>query len=140
MRFIVIGVCVILFLLGCDLMTCLSREFEHNIDDSKVEGGTEPPQHEYHSMIATAYCLTGKTATGTTPRPGIAASRPEWYGKTARVYWNDGGEPGSLIGEYVIEDTGSRNIKRGRVIDIWLESEQKCIDFGRRLVLVEILD
>ena len=102
-----------------------------------------PPEEEkpvYHSMIATAYCLDGTTATGTHTRSGIAASKREWFGKIAKVYWNDGGQPGSLMGEYIIEDTGGRAIRNGSVIDIWMPTAQECFDFGRRVVFVEIID
>lgn len=95
---------------------------------------------EYHSMIATAYCLKGKTATGTQTRPGIAASKREWFGKKCRVYLNDNGEPGQLVGEYTIEDTGGRPIRNGSVIDVWLPTEDECFQFGSKCVLIEILE
>ena len=106
-----------------------------------IEGMTiEEPHREFHSMIATAYCLNGTTATGTQTREGVAASKREWFGKTARVYKNDGGAPGDLICEVVIEDTGGRPIRNGSVIDIWMPTRDQCMNFGRRLVLVEIVD
>jgi len=95
---------------------------------------------EYHSMIATAYCLKGTTATGTQTRPGIAASKREWFGKVARVYLNDGGQPGKLLGDFRIEDTGGRPIRTGAVIDLWLEDEATCFAFGSKLVLVQIIE
>ena len=138
MFFVLVFVAMVLYL-ATDTVVGLAREFEHGVDDSKVEKPLEQ-EAEWHSMIATAYCLTGRTATDTTPRVGIAASKREWFGKKARVYWNDNGAPGSLIGEYVIEDTGGAPIRNGSVIDIWLETESECFDFGRRLVLVKIVD
>jgi 3D (Asp-Asp-Asp) domain-containing protein len=90
-------------------------------------------------MVATAYCLTGSTATGTTPRIGVAASKPSWFGKTVKVYTNSNGQPGKLIGTYTIEDTGGEPIQTGSVIDIWLQTEDECFQFGRKCVLVEIL-
>ena len=91
-------------------------------------------------MIATAYCLKGKTATGTQTREGVAASKREWFGKKARVYLNDNGKPGKLVGEYTIEDCGGDNILNGTVIDLWMEDEATCFAFGSRLVLVKIFD
>ena len=38
----------------------------------------------------------------------------------------------------MIEDTGGSSIRKGRVIDIWLPTEEECKQFGRRPVLVEI--
>lgn len=91
-------------------------------------------------MIATAYCLTGSTATGTTPRVGVAASKPSWFGKRVNVYQNDSGQPGALIGTYTVEDTGGDPIRNGSVIDIWLPDEDTCFQFGRRCVIVEVID
>jgi 3D (Asp-Asp-Asp) domain-containing protein len=113
---------------------------EIHIPDTATAEAYRKSQAEMHSMIATAYCLNGTTATGTQTRVGIAASKREWFGKTVRVYWNDGGQAGSLIGEYVIEDTGGRPIRNGSVIDIWMPTKDECLQFGRRCVLVEVVD
>ena len=133
-------VATLVFMFATDTILGFAREFEHGFESKieKPEGETQ--EHKYHSMIATAYCLTGSTATGTTPRTGIAASKPAWFGKTVRVYWNDGGKPGSLIGTYTIEDTGGAPIRNGSVIDVWLPSEDECFEFGRRCVLVEVIE
>lgn len=134
------GLAFVLMILTIDLLDVYAREFEHGITDSKVERPEkEAPHGELNSMIATAYCLTGSTATGTTPRLGVAASRPSWFGRTVRVYTNANGQPGTLIGTYTIEDTGGAPIWNGSVIDIWLPTEDECFQFGRKCVLVEVL-
>ena len=117
---------------------CMTEEL--HIPDTAAAEAYRKSQIELHSMVATAYCLNGTTATGTQTRSGIAASKREWFGKTVRVYWNDGGQAGSLIGEYVIEDTGGRPIRNGSVIDIWMPTKEECMQFGRRCVLVEVLE
>ena len=143
-----VGLAFILMILMVDLLDVYAREFEHGITDSKVEKpdrndfGTDSEcsgNGQYHSMVATAYCLTGSTATGTTPRLGVAASRPAWFGRTVRVYTNNNGKPGKLIGTYTVEDTGGEPIQTGSVIDIWLPTEDECFQFGRKCVLVEVL-
>lgn len=70
---------------------------------------------------ATAYCLPGKTATGTEVREGICAmSDSSLIGKTAIVYQrNPDGSLGEYIGTYEIEDTGCADY----VIDVWCEEE-----------------
>lgn len=140
--FFVIAFVVCVFYLATDTVVGLAREFEHGIEDSKVEKPIETiaPEKELHSMIATAYCINGTTATGTQTRPGVAASKRAWFGKTVKIYRNDNGNPGELIGTYTIEDTGGAPIKNGSVIDIWLPTEDECFQFGRRLVLVEVED
>ena len=134
-------VATLIFMFATDTILEYAREFEHGIDDSRIEKpDREEPAHTYHSMIATAYCLTGSTATGTTPRPGVAASKPEWFGKQVRVYANNGGQPGELIGTYTVEDTGGEPIRNGSVIDVWLPTEAECFALGRRCVLVEVIE
>ena len=135
-----VGLAFVLMILTIDLLDVYAREFEHGITDSKVEKPKKEEHGELYSMVATAYCLTGSTATGTTPRLGVAASKPAWFGKQVNVYWNDGGKPGSLIGTYTVEDTGGAPIRNGSVIDIWLPDEDTCFQFGRRCVLVEVID
>ena len=137
---LLVGIVMAFLILSVDLVDVMAREFEHGITDSKVEKPElEEPPKEYHSMVATAYCLTGSTATGTTPRLGVAASRPAWFGRTVRVCTNNNGKPGKLIGTYTVEDTGGEPIQTGSVIDIWLPTEDECFQFGRKCVLVEVL-
>lgn len=93
-----------------------------------------------YSMQATAYCLHGTTADGSQTRIGIAASKPEWIGKTAVVYLDDNGERGELLGFYEIKDTGGKSVRSGKVLDIWLPTYNECKQFGRKKVLVAIVD
>lgn len=133
-------VATLVFMFATDTILAFAREFEHEAHNSKIEKPErETQEHTYHSMIATAYCLTGSTATGTTPRLGVAASIPAWFGRTVRVYTNNNGKPGKLIGTYTVEDTGGEPIQTGSVIDIWLPTEDECFQFGRKCVLVEVL-
>ena len=75
---------------------------------------------------ATAYCLPGKTASGTEVREGICAmSDPNLIGMTAVVYQRmPDGSIGSYIGTYEIEDTGCSD----NVIDVWC-TEEDCQGF-----------
>ena len=138
MKIVGVVLFVFAFYFAFDTIDGIAREFEHHPEEFTPVpvDPKEPP--EYRSMIATAYCLTGLTATETQARPGIAASKREWFGKTAKVYRNDGGNVGELIGTYVIEDTGGRAIRNGSVIDIWLPTEAECKQFGRKTVYVVI--
>ena len=147
MKLLTLLMMVFAFTFAYSTICGVAREFEHDLD-SKVEKpekertqDTETPATEcngMHSMIATAYCLSGTTATGTQTRQGIAASKREWFGKTAKVYANNNGTVGELIGTYVIEDTGGTPIRNGSVIDLWMATQDECLSFGRRLVYVEI--
>jgi 3D (Asp-Asp-Asp) domain-containing protein len=70
----------------------------------------------------TGYCVTGTTAGGVETRSGICAYRPKDIGKTAIVYNSER----EVIGIYEIMDTGSENIREGRTLDIWCETEEEC--------------
>jgi len=94
---------------------------------------------------ATAYCLPGKTASGTEVREGICAmSDLNLIGMTAVVYQrNPDGTIGSYIGTYEIEDTGCSD----NVIDVWC-TEEDCQGFMDKVyengckgkVFVQIVD
>ena len=90
---------------------------------SSVNAEDEPQLIKAH---ATAYCLPGKTASGTEVREGICAmSDSSLIGKTAIVYQrNPDGSLGEYIGTYEIEDTGCAD----NVIDVWCE-EDDCQSF-----------
>ena len=95
---------------------------------------------DFKEMKATAYCLQGQTASGEYTREGICASKPEWIGKTAAIYYNDGGMIGDFIGYYEILDTGGDSIKKGYVIDIWMENKETCKQFGSPDVYVLLIE
>lgn len=73
-------------------------------------------------------CYTGGyvTATGTEPRYGICAAKPEWYGKTAVVFDSEM----NYVDSFTIEDTGSHpRIQSGSSIDIYQPTLAECYDW-----------
>ena len=84
---------------------------------------------------ASAYSVTGTTASGMQARPGIVAADPAVLplGTRIRVLG-----AGSYSGIYVVADTG-RGIS-GREIDIFIPDLGKANRFGRRRVRVEVLE
>lgn len=88
---------------------------------------------------ATAYCNDSGnlTATGTKTTENLTcAFSPRYYGWSADVYENDNGKVGKFIGSYIVQDTGSKDIKSGKVIDIYMEERADAISFGRKNVIV----
>lgn len=88
---------------------------------------------------ATAYCYTGhRTATGTWPeaRKTVAVD-PAVIPLNSRIYVTCDSQP-SINGIYVAEDTGG--LIKGNIIDIYMLSQEEALQWGRRLVKVEILD
>ncbi|MGL4607575.1 MAG: G5 domain-containing protein [Eubacteriaceae bacterium] len=84
------------------------------------------------TVSATAYTHTGnRTATGTWPQVGrTIAGWPGILGKTVYIP--------ALGGTYVVEDTGGA-VGHG-VIDIFMDTEGECIQWGRRNIEIFILD
>lgn len=81
----------------------------------------------YLPMSATAYCLTGTTASGTSTRYGVCATgNKALLGNEAILYQRlPDGSKGRYIGTYIIEDTGCSN----NVIDVWKPDLVECQEF-----------
>jgi len=84
---------------------------------------------------ATAYSVTGTTASGTQTRRGIVAADPRVLpiGSRIRVHG-----AGAYSGVYTVTDTGPA--VKGREIDIFIPDGAEAQRFGRRRVHVEILE
>lgn len=93
---------------------------------------------KYVEMEATAYCDKGLCYDETVPMQGITvAAAEEYIGKTFVIY----DENWTLIGIYEYHDTGGDyRIQNGTVVDIYIDSEYECIQFGRQKVHVQIVD
>ena len=90
------------------------------------------------TFLATAYCQTGTTATGTyttvnrtlAVNPGVIP-----YGTHVWLYLDDG----TLVGDYYAEDTGSNMLAHPYVIDIYMGTDyDTCIDWGVKHVSVYV--
>lgn len=80
---------------------------------------------------ATAYCLSGTTASGEQTREGICASSGNRLNKTIILYKRLPDDSiGDLIGSYECKDTGAtKGIKNGTVIDVWRPNYNSCKEF-----------
>jgi 3D (Asp-Asp-Asp) domain-containing protein len=99
----------------------------------KEEEEAEPAGKLGEAMIfeSTAYTSYGtKTATGTTPRKGTVAVDPNVIPLGTKLYIEG-------YGYAVAEDTGGRI--KGRIIDVYFESQAECVAWGRRSVKVRIV-
>jgi len=86
------------------------------------------------SFIATAYCLTGRTATGGGVRRGIIAADPSILRLGSQILLG----AGSYTGQYTVADTGGSI--RGRHIDIWVPSCSEARKFRRRTVFISSVE
>jgi 3D (Asp-Asp-Asp) domain-containing protein len=85
------------------------------------------------NYLATAYNLSGRTASGKPVSKGIIAADPGVLPLGTRVRL----EAGSYSGEYLVADTGGS--VRGRKIDVWVPTTHEACRFGRRSVKLTIL-
>jgi 3D (Asp-Asp-Asp) domain-containing protein len=81
------------------------------------------------NYMATAYCLKGKTASGSPVKRGIVAANNLALGTKVLL------EAGKYTGTYVVADRGVR----GKRIDIWVPTHKEAIVFGRRAVKLTVL-
>lgn len=99
---------------------------------------------EIHTAQATAYCLTGTTASGVkTKAHHTVASKREWFGKVMIIYEDKGDHlihPENYIGSYVVEDTGSEPIKKGYVVDIYIPNYEDAKQFGRKNIIFQLVE
>jgi len=94
-----------------------------------------PPVPRGVAFAATAYCHGTTTKTGVRVRRGFVAADPAVLrlGTVIRVQ-----ESGLYDGVYTVMDTGAKVL--GRHIDLFVESCADAKQFGRRTVLVSIVD
>ena len=86
------------------------------------------------SFTATAYCLKGRTAMGGGVRRGIIAADPRVLPLGSTILLG----AGSYTGQYKVTDTGG-NV-RGRKIDVWVPTCSEARRFGRRTVIISMLE
>lgn len=116
---------------------------------TSASGGTVPAEQRIDSepFVAecTAYCDEGITASGKPTEEGLTiAGAREWLGCMAVLYEVDvDGSIGEYIGTYQFTDTGygrDGDILRGETVDIFMEDEDACWEWGRRNIYVQIID
>jgi len=83
--------------------------------------------------MATAYSLSGRTASGKRVTKGFIAADPKYLPLGTRVRL----DAGTYSGEYLVADTGGA--VRGKRIDIWTPSSHEAMRFGRRTVKLTVL-
>ncbi len=82
---------------------------------------------------ATAYCVTGINKSGSMTVPGHVAADPKVIPLGSMIYVDSP----RMGGIYQVLDTGE--LVKGKIIDIFIPSYERCKEFGRRMVKVKIL-
>jgi 3D (Asp-Asp-Asp) domain-containing protein len=86
------------------------------------------------TFVATAYSVSGTTATGGVTSRGTLAADPAILPAGTRVRITGAGR---YSGVYVVEDTGPRIV--GRHVDIYMPSRLEAKRFGKRRVKLSVL-
>ena len=94
----------------------------------------EPLPPRLLEFDATAYSVTGTTASGQRTRPGLVAADPAVLPMGSRIRVHDAG---AYSGVYTVADTGPA--VNGHEIDLFIPDGNEAKRFGRRRVHVEIL-
>ena len=103
------------------------REASRMIDAQVSRGG-----YDIREMKATAYTWSGnKTATGIWPEPGIVAVDPSVIPLGTQLYIEG-------YGPAIAADTGGDIV--GNRIDLYMDTEDECWEFGRQEVRVKIIE
>jgi 3D (Asp-Asp-Asp) domain-containing protein len=82
---------------------------------------------------ATAYCLSGITKSGVAVAPGHVAADLKVIPLGSMIYVDSP----LMGGIYQVLDAGT--LVKGKVIDIFIPSYERCKEFGRRMVKVKVL-
>lgn len=118
---------------------------EETVDDSPIAQATKADMQRPDDLvklgdfIATAYCVTGQTSTGTQTTVGRTLAVNPYvipYGTEVWLYLEDG----TFAGDFIAEDTGSNMLENPNVIDIYMGqgSYNDCILWGAQNVQVYI--
>lgn len=118
-----------------DDQTIQIDQIEQLQDQTPATDSTKKSQKtlEGNSFRATAYCLRGKTAMGSSVRRGIVAADPRVLPLGSRISIS----AGAYSGTYTVADTGGA--VKGRKLDIWVPNCSEAMRFGRRSVTVSRL-
>lgn len=112
--------------------------------EEKLVPGTKLSYHAAVQFEATAYTCNspnylgdGRTFTGTTARVGAIAVDPRVIPLGTKMYI------ASADGEYiygycVAEDTGA--LIKGNLVDLYYDTHDECMEFGRRDIIIYFLD
>lgn len=97
-----------------------------------------------YKVSSTAYYGDEITSTGIKPIVGITvAGAKEWENCTVTINeCNEDGSVGAFVGYFIVQDTGygrDGDIRRGETIDIFMNTYDECMQYGRRDVYIQLI-
>lgn len=106
------------------------NDLSDSIEDAK-NGNLK--SFEGQAFRATAYCLKGRTASGSGVRRGIVAADRRILPLGTKIQIS----AGAYSGTYTVADTGGAI--KGKILDIWVPSCAEAMRFGRRTIKVSVV-
>ena len=103
------------------------------VDEAIYSVPIAPAAEDLGKFQATAYSITGITKSGVPVESGHVAADPKIIPLGSMIYV----ETPLMCGIFQVTDTG--RLIKGRIIDIFIPSYKKCIEFGRRNVVVKVM-
>lgn len=106
----------------------------------------EKPMNVFKVSSTAYYNPNGnKTADGSNTIANLTlAGKSEWLGKACYLYaCNSDGSIGECLGYYEFHDTGygrDGDIPRGETIDIYMNTYNECVNYGRRNIYVQFIN
>ena len=129
-RLVVAFSIALILLLGCPGPVIAPVMFPVEVLQEYQE--SEPPEPETITFEATAYTWTGyRTASGSWPSRGTIATDPRVIPLGTELYIEG-------YGPAVAADTGGAI--QGQRVDLYMDTEHECWQWGRRKVEVRVLD
>lgn len=113
--------------------TNLLKSTENTINNTETKVSLNDKSSKSGTFKATAYCLRGRTASGSGVRRGIVAADPRVLPLGTRIQIS----AGPYSGTYTVADTGGAI--KGRILDVWVPNCSEAMRFGRRSVGVSVL-
>lgn len=95
---------------------------------------TPPTKNLEGTYVATAYAITGITASGQWTHRHVVAADPDFLPIGTRIKIR---RAGRYSGEYVVADTGAKI--QGRRLDIYMPTDAECKKFGVKRVKVKVI-
>lgn len=116
-------------------------EVKFNESNSATSKNSKIPSGAFRVSSTAYYNPNGnRTADDSQTIAGLTlAGKREWLGRSCRLYRLDG----ICLGRYEFHDTGwgiDGDILRGETVDIYFDTHDECIQYGRQDIYVEFLD
>ena len=129
---IIVGFGMVLHLTHRECAKMAESNVNYRLNKSSIDDST-PTISALEEFHATAYCVTGINKSGTITVPGHVAADPKVIPLGSMIFVDSP----LMGGIYQVRDTGE--LVKGKIIDIFIPSYERCKEFGRRMVKVKVL-